>query len=146
MTGKDSSCESLLPPLGGSLIWFLLLLHAAACGHKTEAVWLDNNQTDHQKIGKNQQKNKKNKLQIQLSDFYWFLGGHSILFFLFIFKGSASFPTGEEVEQPENSSWHHPKGNLKTLGHIVEFLSRPGLWSLVPGDWTRCRWSNACWL
>lgn len=91
-------------------IWFLLLLlllllHVATCELQVSVT----------------------SCRIQLSDFCWCLGGHSIEFFLFIFEGSASFPTGEEVEIPESSSWNHLKGNLKTLGYIFEFLTRLGV-------------------
>lgn len=42
-----------------------------------------------------------------------------------MFKGSASFPTGQEVGLPGDCLVEATKGNLKTFGNNFEFLSEP---------------------
>lgn len=111
---------SLLPRLGGSATWFLLLLHVTLVSVKLKLFGLITTRPITKKC-------QVTRCRIRLSDFCWCLGRHSFVFFLFIFEGSASFPTGKEVEIPESSSWNQPRGNLKTFGRIFEFLPRPGV-------------------
>lgn len=58
-----------------------------------------------------------------------------------MFKGSASFPTGQEVGLPKTVSMKPHKRNLKTSGDIFEFMFKPGVGisAFSSGHWTQCQ-------
>lgn len=58
-----------------------------------------------------------------------------------MFKGSASFPTGQEVGLPKTVSVKPQKGNLKTSGDIFEFMFKPGVGisAFSSGHRTQCQ-------